>query len=250
VHHLGRETFLTPVTWSQDGWPIPGEEGFVALESPLTPPGAAPDVAPAFDGEVHDDFVMPRLNPEWNFLRNPHAADWSVGETPGWLRLTGSAVTLEDVDSPAWVGRRQQHFEFRAGTALRFDPIRDGEEAGLTVFMNERHHYVIALTRRDGARIALVRAVIGGIATELWQGPVGEGTIALAIAGDAHLYRFRWAASGETPATVATAPTRHLSTEVAGGFTGVYLAMYATGNGQPGATPAYFDHFTYSPFAE
>ncbi|MNN95685.1 hypothetical protein D3C81_2145300 [compost metagenome] len=40
--------------------------------------------------------------------------------------------------------------------------------------------------------------------------------------------------------------THLLSTEVAGGFTGVFAAMYATsGSGQ--ATPAYFDWFEYKP---
>ncbi|MFW5980931.1 MAG: glycoside hydrolase family 43 protein, partial [Halanaerobiaceae bacterium] len=40
--------------------------------------------------------------------------------------------------------------------------------------------------------------------------------------------------------------TRYLSSEVAGGFTGVYLAMYATGNGEETSVPADFDWFEYS----
>jgi alpha-N-arabinofuranosidase len=40
--------------------------------------------------------------------------------------------------------------------------------------------------------------------------------------------------------------TRYLSTEVAGGFTGVYFAMYATGNGAPCRNAADFDWFDYS----
>jgi xylan 1,4-beta-xylosidase len=40
--------------------------------------------------------------------------------------------------------------------------------------------------------------------------------------------------------------TRYLSTEVAGGFTGVYLAMYASGNGKPCLGPADFDWFEYA----
>jgi alpha-N-arabinofuranosidase len=38
---------------------------------------------------------------------------------------------------------------------------------------------------------------------------------------------------------------RYLSTEVAGGFTGTYLAMYATGSGRPASVPAFFDWFEY-----
>ncbi|MGY4760186.1 beta-xylosidase family glycoside hydrolase [Paenibacillus caseinilyticus] len=38
-----------------------------------------------------------------------------------------------------------------------------------------------------------------------------------------------------------------LSTEVAGGFTGVYIGVYATGDGRPCTVPAYFDWFEYKP---
>lgn len=31
-HHLGRETYLAPVTWTEDGWPLIGENGRVDIE--------------------------------------------------------------------------------------------------------------------------------------------------------------------------------------------------------------------------
>jgi alpha-N-arabinofuranosidase len=40
--------------------------------------------------------------------------------------------------------------------------------------------------------------------------------------------------------------TRYLSSEVAGGFTGVYLGMFASGNGKISTAPAGFDWFEYS----
>jgi len=40
---------------------------------------------------------------------------------------------------------------------------------------------------------------------------------------------------------------RYLSSEVAGGFTGVYFGLYATGSGQPASAPAHFDWFDYEP---
>ena len=46
---------------------------------------------------------------------------------------------------------------------------------------------------------------------------------------------------------LARGSTRYLSTEVAGGFTGVYLGMYATSNGQERTAPADFDWFEYHP---
>jgi hypothetical protein len=39
--------------------------------------------------------------------------------------------------------------------------------------------------------------------------------------------------------------TRDLSSETIGGFTGVYVGMYATGNGRKSTHPADFDRFEY-----
>jgi alpha-N-arabinofuranosidase len=41
--------------------------------------------------------------------------------------------------------------------------------------------------------------------------------------------------------------TRLLSTEVAGGFTGIFFGLYATGNGKVCQSPASFDFFEYQP---
>ena len=41
--------------------------------------------------------------------------------------------------------------------------------------------------------------------------------------------------------------TRDLSSEQVGGFTGVFIGLYATGNGQKSTRPADFDWFAYLP---
>ena len=46
---------------------------------------------------------------------------------------------------------------------------------------------------------------------------------------------------------LGTALTRDLSSENIGGFTGVFVGLYATGNGQKSTRPADFDWFEYSP---
>jgi len=39
--------------------------------------------------------------------------------------------------------------------------------------------------------------------------------------------------------------TRYLSTEVAGGFTGVMIGLYASSNGKASKAKAYYDWFEY-----
>jgi alpha-N-arabinofuranosidase len=181
-------------------------------------------------------------------LRNPRAEDWSLTEKPGTVTLHGSAVTLNDVDSPAFIGRRQQHANCAVSTTVDFDPTQENEEAGLTALMNECHHYDIAITRRDGQRSVIFRQRIGPfLQAELACEPIGEGAVTLVIEGGALTYRFQYAVAGGEPRELGTGTVHHLSTEVAGGFTGVYFGMYATGNGQRSTTPAHFVNFEYLP---
>jgi len=242
-HHLGRETFLAPVKWDESGWPVVYHNGTVDLE--MEAEGLKPYV---FIGDAtQDDFDQPHLQLKWNFLRNPYAENWSLRERPGWLRLKGSAVRLDDVDSPAFVGRRQQHFSCKVRTLLDFSPRAEHEEAGLTVLMNEQHHYEIAVSYREGARIVMVRRRIGDLSAIVAQAAIPNGLIVLEIQAMPKLYSFAYSLEGQEAKVLATGSTRYLSSEVAGGFTGVYFGLYATGNGQVATSPADFDWFDYQP---
>lgn len=241
-HHLGRETFLAPVRWDQDGWPVIGNNGTVelAMQGPVTSEHPWPSVP------KRDNFSAITLRLDWNFLRNPHPATWSLEERPGWLRLRGSAITLDDRDSPAWLGRRQEHFACRVETQLDFTPGVLGEEAGLTVYANERHHYEIGLTwHSTNTRRLFVRRRIGDLSAIVFQTSLPTGLVTLAIETAGDHYTFCYALHGEAFQPVAEGATRYLATEVAGGFSGVYFALYATGNRQQSVSPADFAWFEY-----
>lgn len=244
-HHLGRETFLAPVQW-QDDWPVVYNRGVVAPVMDV--PGPIPHPFPP--EPTRDDFDEPRLRLCWNFLRNPDPASTSLTTRPGWLRLNGSRVTLDDIGSPTFVGRRQQHFQCRATTRLDFQPPKTGEEAGLTVFMNDRHHYDLFVTHRGSQRRVIVRKRVGDLIVEAANQTAPEGILLLKITADESAYRF-WVGSETTPLQeLATGETRYLSSEVAGGWTGVYLALFAQGRRHPCSVPADFDWFDYSEFYE
>jgi xylan 1,4-beta-xylosidase len=243
-HHLGRETFLAPVDWDTQGWPVIGTAGRVTLETEVQdqlPPHPWP-VEPQ-----RDSFDQTVLRLPWNFLRSADEVKWSLTERPGWLRLYGSAQGLDEVGSPAWVGRRQEHFDLRAAARLEFQPQAENEEAGLTVWMNERHHYDVLLTLRAGQRCVIVRRRIGSLSVEVACRPVAEGALVLSVQADRNSYVFSAAPEGGQEIELARGETRYLSSEVASGFTGVYLAAAASGNGKPCADPADFDWFEYIP---
>lgn len=245
THHLGRETNLAPVQWDSDGWPVVGDHG-------LVPQGLAFDPLPLHPwpaAPVRDEFDAPQLALCWNHLRNPQSGSWSLAERPGYLRLYGNALTLSDVDAPAFVGRRQQHLHCRATCQLDVAPTNDHDEAGLTVFMNDRHHYEIAVRRVGGQRCIIARRQIGSLRSVVAIRELPAGPVSLSITADPAQYTLAYAVAGDEAQPLATGETRYLSTEVAGGFTGVFLAMYATGNGHLAEAPADFDWFTYEPLA-
>jgi alpha-N-arabinofuranosidase len=240
-YHLGRETCLAPVVWGDDGWPRVGDGGRlrVAQEGPRLEPAAWPP-APA-----RDDFEGPQLGLEWSFLGNPRAESWSLAERAGALRLLGGAARLDDGPPVAFVGRRQQHFVCTAAAELDFAPQTDGEEAGLTVWMNPQHHYDLFVTRREGRRLIQTRRRIGSLSAVVAEEALGDGPVTLRLRADRDSYSFGYAAAGADCAQLASGETRYLSTEVAGGFTGVFIALYASGNGQPSTGPAFFEWFEY-----
>lgn len=147
-HHLGRETFLAPVTWTNEGWPLIGHDGII---EPIMTGPELPEVQWSRK-EVRDDFNVPSLGLDWIFLRNPAPDSWSLTEHPGHLALRGTPVSLNDGGSPAFVGRRLSHFLCRMAAKLNFDPTYDGDEAGLTVYMNEKYHYDLAIKRINGQK--------------------------------------------------------------------------------------------------
>jgi alpha-N-arabinofuranosidase len=199
--------------------------------------------------DPRDDFTSSILAPCWNFLRNPDPGLYSLGERSGYLRLRGSAHGLDDVASPAWVGRRQCHWAVRAMICVEFQPAADREEAGLVVRMNERHHYEVFHTLRAGEPSVVLRRRIGSLRAEVASRPLSPSEtsrLVLAVDADRDRYVFRYGCSENDLRPLGEGETRYLSTEVAGGFTGVYFAMYATGNGTPCVRPADFDWFEYS----
>jgi xylan 1,4-beta-xylosidase len=239
-HCLGRETYLAPVTWDKDGWPIVNSNGVIqpVMESPTLP------LHPWPQEPSRDDFDSRDFRLCWNWLRNPVLDDYSLAVHPGWLTLKGSAITLDNLDSPTFVGRRQQHKKFTVSTTLDFAPSAANEEAGLTTYMNEMGHYEMALTLREGRRTLIVRKRIADLVSEVAAVAISEGPIELHIIADEESYRFCY---GPAKTELARGFCRYISTEVAGGFTGVYLAMYASGNGKPCSAPARFDYFDYVP---
>ncbi|HOP97113.1 MAG TPA: glycoside hydrolase family 43 protein [Verrucomicrobiota bacterium] len=247
-HHLGRETFLAPVAW-QNGWPV--VNGGKPIDETLPAPRLKPHPWPS--EPARNDFDAPRLRHAWVHVRNPVEANYSLIDRPGFLRLTGSAVTLNDIDSPTFVGVRQRDLSCRASTRLLFNPQGTNEEAGLALRGNERNHCEIVVTLREGRRQVGLRKILDGTEREpvrFFEVPSGE--LILSVKAAPLEYRFVCQQADGRQIDLGTLATRDLSTETLTAqenanfnFTGVVIGVFATGNGRRSTSPADFDWFEY-----
>lgn len=240
-HHLGRETFLAPVNWTEDGWPIAGNKGVMMEEFPV--PNLP--VQKWAKESVRDNFDSTALRLPWNFVRNPYDNDWSLSENPGYLRLKGSKVSLREKDSPAFVARRQTAFEMVTSAKISYSPTAANEEAGLVVRGNDVNHLDLLITMQAGKRVVMFRQFLQDKVAGVNYREIPDGGIILRISATDLEYKFWVQEVGKTATLIGTAATKDLSTEKTGGFIGAYIGMYASGNGSANTTPADFDWFDY-----
>jgi xylan 1,4-beta-xylosidase len=248
---MGRETFLAPLAW-EDGWPLPSPgSGLLLEEFPL--PRLPRFDAPAQPGR--DDFEGPELDPRYLSLRGPAAAVSSLAERPGFLRLRLPAATLRDKSAAAFVGRRQTHASWAASAALDFEPDRPGEAAGLALVQSEDFQYRLELVFADGVpKIRLALAAGEGLPdTVLAEQPLDPAaksgaphSLVLAAESRDLELRFLYGPSRESLAVLAEGLDGGvLSTEIAGGFVGTVIGVFATGGGSASQKTADIDWFEY-----
>ncbi|WP_202424056.1 glycoside hydrolase family 43 protein [Duganella lactea] len=244
-HHLGRETLLAPVKWNDKGWLTVNDNKPLQME--MSAEGLPPS-APWPAEPVRDDFSAPKLGLQWSLLRGPGDGLWSLTERKGYLRLKGNSVTMNDIAQPAFVARRQEHMRMRAATQIEFSPSAATQAAGLVLRQNEKNYYQLRITGAPERRLELVSRT-AGVTTLAASTPLPAGPVTLQVESWPDRYAFSYSSAGGPLKQIgATLPTAPLSSESAGGFTGVFIGMYAEGAGKQGTMPAAdFAWFDYTP---
>lgn len=242
-HILGRETFLAPIDWPAGGWPQVNGDGIVHLDMAVPTLPLQPFAKPA----IRTDFDADTLGVEWQFLRNPIREHYALQERPGFLRISASPNTLDDAAQVSMICRRQTEHEFSASTSLELLSQTDDEEAGMTLIQNNTHHYELLLRKKEEHYVIQLRVSVGSLRYIAAEKKVHSNKIKLRIEGSPLSYSFAYQVSGNTTwESLGMLDTRYLSTEVAGGFTGVMIGLYCSSNGKPTHAKAFFDWFDYS----
>lgn len=241
-HLLGRETFLAPIRWDLNAWPVINGNGTISLEMNVS------HLLPSHPWETEkkrDDFTSDKIDFKWNYLRNPIVENYTLEERPGYLRLKGETISLDDYLSTTFVARRQQHIEFEASSSLELQTISENDEAGLTVYMRANGHYDIYVTKSNGKRVLRVRCQLGDITHIEKEIEVTDKPVQLYVTGSPDYYEFSYSQSNKSATSLARVDTKFISTETMGGFTGVYLGLFAiSATSKP--VIADFDWFDYN----
>lgn len=240
-HHTGRETFLAPVAWLGNGWPLINSTGTVELKmnvaTLLQYKYPSVDKRCAFDAEA--------LPLEWNFIKNPDSSAYSLTNRKGWLRLKGGSGTLVDNKQVTFTGKRQTDLVFSAETLLDFNPSGQNEEAGLSVYHRNNGHYDLFVRKEKNERFIVLRYTIGSLIHEQQKIKLTNGSVFLRAEGIAEKYNFSFSQDGKQYRNMGNMDSRLISSETLGGFVGVYIGLYATGNGKHSLSNADFDWFEY-----
>ena len=141
---LGRETFLAPVTWTDDGWPIIGNNGFVELEMADILSAAhkeSPEMSVDFSRNLSE---YPLLK-----LRVPKDECYIPDKAVRKLTLVGQDALSTPLGHPTMLALRQPSFSCELSTELDISTLEGN--AGIATWLRTDHNYRLGISKADGS---------------------------------------------------------------------------------------------------
>ncbi len=231
--NTGRETFLLPVEWENE-FPIINKKQ-TAIPIVVNKKNLQP-IENFNNGNFIDNqqFDCSELDFSWVFIRTPQESFHKLEN--GKLIITPLPISIESMQSPASVVRRQQHTNFSVETQLEFSPKSEEDFAGLTLFQNEKHQFLFGKTIVDNKTVIAIYRIEKGkkmIASMELKGKEANKAIKLKVEGKGGKADFSYSSDGKKWISLAKeTDATNLSSEKGGGFQGATLGMYATSNHQ------------------
>ena len=228
AYNTGRETFLLPVTW-KDGWPIILEQGKEIPYQTNAPKItlATTDAEPTTGNFIwQDNFSSSALKHQWVSLRTADSPFYTLQKNS--IQLQALNIGRDELEQPAFLGRRQQHTQFAASTEL--DTPAEKTSAGIVALQSEIAHYYFGATTINGKTHLFIEQANQGapkVIKKLAPADIGK-RLTLEITGNAGKINFYYRnKNGNKKPVLENADAKILSTEVAGGFVGTLLGIHA-----------------------
>lgn len=231
--NTGRETFMLPVDWSGE-FPV-FENGLIPLEPKLKMPEGVAENETGKDGffpngnfTFSDNFTSQKLDYRWISLRGPREEFVSV--TKKGLQIKSFLTNIKEVKPISSLLYRQQHNSFSFATTMSYVPTSDKDLAGIVCLQSEKFNYVFGITKKsDGCYILLARTERGQTKIIASNKIEDKASIQLKVNAKGDKYEFTYSLNGTDFVNLGgTVSGDILSTNVAGGFTGALVGLYAT----------------------
>lgn len=231
--NLGRETFMMPVKWTEEGWPYFMKEG-ETVPLIVKKPGVKRVENVTFGNYTRiDEFNDSTLSMEWMTLRGPASDFYSLTKNPGYLTVKCAEVKSNEKAQLPYVCRRINHHNFNAETRLTFVPENDNQSSGILLLKDETHQYYLARAKRGEDHYIELRKVSDSGVERLAEKKIESSlsTLDFKVKGEGLDYSFLFSTDGgETWESIADGiDAGFTSTNVAGGFTGTVIGLYASG---------------------
>lgn len=236
--NTGRETFILPVDWSGE-FPV-FENGLIPLEPKLEMPKGIENKTgkdgffPNGNFTFNDDFSAEKLDYRWIGLRG--SREVFIEKNKKGLKIIPFKTNIKEVKPTSTLFYRQMHKSFTFTTTLDYKPKSETDLAGVVALQNEGSNYVFGVTKKDKDFYLVLQKNSwprrrGEIVSEMIASTKLDvkSPITLQIEADGDKYKFNYSLNGtdfENLGGVLSGAI--LSTDVAGGFTGAMLGLYAT----------------------
>ncbi|WP_353122069.1 glycoside hydrolase family 43 protein [Dysgonomonas capnocytophagoides] len=230
--NTGRETFILPVDWSGE-FPV-FENGLVPLSPKLKMPAGVKNETgqsgffPNGNFTFNESFSSGKLDHRWIAVRGPRE-DFSV-LTKNGLQLIPFPANVKAESPIAALFHRQQHKSFTATATISYTPLSEKDLAGIICYQKESFNYVFGITLKDKEYYILLERTQDGNSTIIASEKIDlSKPVQLRVTADQDNYQFSYSTDQQTFKNVGgTVSGDILSTNLAGGFTGSLIGLYAT----------------------
>ncbi|WP_347158708.1 glycoside hydrolase family 43 protein [Pontibacter chitinilyticus] len=230
--NTGRETFLLPVDWSGE-FPV-FQNGLVPLKPKLkTPAGAKNQTGqngffPNGNFTFTDNFTAKTLDYRWIGMRGPR--EEFISTSKKGLQITPFAKSIKEVAPISALFQRQQHNAFTATVNLNYVPKSEEDLAGIACYQSEKFNYVLGITKKGKDSYLVLAKTEKGETSILGSEKIdAHKPVQLQVVAQGDNYRFNYATGNQDFKNIGgTVSGDILSTNVAGGFTGALIGLYAT----------------------
>lgn len=231
--NAGRETFILPVDWSGE-FPV-FENGLVPMEPKLKMPTGVTENKTGKDGffpngnfRFEENFTSNKLDFRWIGLRGPR--ENFINVTKKGLQINPFAVNIKELKPTSTLFYRQQHNSFSFETTIDYKPASEKDLAGIVCLQNERFNYVFGMTKKGKDTYILLQRTEKGTSSIIASTKIDvKKSVRLQVKAVGDSYNFSYSTNGVDFESLGGPVSGDiLSTNVAGGFTGTLLGLYAT----------------------